>query len=239
MYPILWEASSLTLYSYPLIIGLCWGIAYQGARPFFIEENYNSLNYNLIFWGIFLFAWLGAKVLFLIAAPMPIYQRAFQNPSFWLGGGFVFLGGMIFAAIYMCVFCATFKTSLRPFVSCLPLLAFCHGLGRIGCFLAGCCYGRETDLPWGIYLHEAHRHPTQLYESLGLFLIYFLLRKISYQKLLITYLISYCCLRFVIEFYRGDLIRGAWYGISTSQWICLIVILFSLSVLAFKKAKYV
>jgi phosphatidylglycerol:prolipoprotein diacylglycerol transferase len=121
-------------------------------------------------------------------------------------------------------------------------------VGRFGCLLAGCCYGKPTTLPWGITftdpfaasnvgtpLHVA-LHPTQLYDAGVEFLILiFLLGTERFWRrragwTFWVYILLYGVSRFVIEFYRGDP-RGATMGFSTSQWISMALVPLSLVML--------
>lgn len=221
MLPILYQSPDLTLYSYPLLMGLGWGIAYQ--IYFSLQSSYVSiLKAQILFWGVFISAWLGAKVLFYITIPENAGQNLLQQMSFWTGGGFVFYGGFIGALLFIGLFRLLDKElSLKALWPMLPALAFGHGLGRVGCFLAGCCYGKPTEFFWGVYMHDHHRHPTQLIEATGLFLIglYLMRSKASKVYLVGMYFGLYGILRFVVEILRGDEIRGSWGYFTPSQWI--------------------
>jgi phosphatidylglycerol:prolipoprotein diacylglycerol transferase len=125
-------------------------------------------------------------------------------------GGLAWQGGLILGTLVGVSFIRFKKLSFRPTLDLLaPYLALGQSIGRIGCFLNGCCYGREV--PWGIYfpVHQAHLHPTQLYASAALFLIYCVLK--AYRKrphapgqVLALYFILAGVQRFVIEFFRAD-----------------------------------
>ena len=115
----------------------------------------------------------------------------------------------------------------------LPSVALAQGFGRIGCFLAGCCYGKETESIFSVIFQNseyAPNHvaliPTQLYSSGLDFLHFFLLLLIARNKkedgqVTACYLIFYSIGRFVIEFFRGDIIRGSVGILSTSQFISI------------------
>jgi phosphatidylglycerol---prolipoprotein diacylglyceryl transferase len=121
----------------------------------------------------------------------------------------------------------------------VPGLVLAHAFGRLGCFGAGCCHGRATDLPWGMkfdsdLIEESLRglpiHPTQLYESFALFALYFLLIRVFQHRkfdgqVLMTYFMTYPIIRSIIEIYRGDSIRGFIIGdwLSTSQFISILI----------------
>jgi phosphatidylglycerol---prolipoprotein diacylglyceryl transferase len=223
MLPILYQNHDLILYSYPLLMGLGWGIGYQ---VFFsqIDPSYPKIKAQILFWGIFVFAWLGAKLLFIFTYPQDSAVNFLSHISFWTGGGFVFYGGFIGALVFVIIFNKfTKKFNANLLWALLPALAFGHGIGRIGCLLAGCCFGKPTNLFWGIYLHDHYRHPTQLLEAIGLLALgfYMLKSKISRVLLVGHYLVIYGCLRFVIEILRGDSIRGEWGSLTPSQWISI------------------
>jgi len=123
----------------------------------------------------------------------------------------------------------------------LPALPAAHALGRIGCFLGGCCYGQPWEGPWAVtYTHplapashpSVPRHPTPLYESGGLVLIalVFALVPVSHAgrgRRLLAYLACYGLLRTVVEAFRGDAVRGVWLGglASTSQILSVLVVI--------------
>jgi len=121
-----------------------------------------------------------------------------------------------------------------------PGIALGHVTGRLGCFAAGCCYGRPTTLPWGITFHNPLAaanvgtplgialHPTQLYEAGAELLILLLLLGTERRgrpfagRTFWLYMLLYAISRYVIEFYRGDP-RGAMFGMSTSQFISVVL----------------
>ncbi len=161
-----------------------------------------------------------------------------DNPErgFRLGSGMTFIGGLIggvvcFLAIYF-IFRKRYSTRLYQVISILPCsILIGHAFGRIGCFFAGCCYGKPTDSFLGVQfpdlLHKVH--PTQLYEAAFLFVMFgiclYLVVKKNFQHNLSLYLISYGIFRFLIEYVRGDE-RGELVGvISPSQfWSILMVV---------------
>jgi phosphatidylglycerol:prolipoprotein diacylglycerol transferase len=120
----------------------------------------------------------------------------------------------------------------------LPAVTLGHAIGRVGCLLAGCCYGKETNMWWGIQLHGSHRHPTQILESLGLFLIALILIKTRPSlKSFALYFIGYGVLRFGIEILRGDTIRGTWGILTPSQWISFGLIFLGIGIMLIHKIK--
>jgi phosphatidylglycerol:prolipoprotein diacylglycerol transferase len=136
-----------------------------------------------------------------------------------------------------------------------PAVAIGHGIGRLGCFAAGCCYGIATDLPWGVTFTDTYSgtlvgvplniplHPTQLYEAttnllLGAFLIWFFGRKQFDGQIFWTYVLAYAVLRFFHEFLRADP-RGFMFdgALSTSQFIAIIGAVIALGMLARLKTR--
>ena len=205
-------------------MGLGWGVAYQ---IFFAKADIEVKYGQLLFWGIFVSAWIGSKLFFYFTTNSTNHQDLLSQSSFWTGGGFVFYGGLIFAIIFLGFYkLLKLPLSRQTFWALLPALTFGHAIGRIGCLLAGCCFGSETDLWWGINLHGAHRHPTQALESLGLFIIaFYILKAKPTLRSLSVYLVGYGLLRFGVEMLRGDEIRGLWGPLTPSQWISISLIL--------------
>lgn len=232
MLPILFDSSFFTLYSYPLFMGLSWGLGYRFSEYLLLKKNLTLKGFGLLYWGIFLFSWLGSKIFYLMYSSGGELQNHSQSLSFWLGGGFVFYGGLIFGLIYLLLYCLVFKKyPIKEAYIFFAPLTFGHALGRIGCFLAGCCYGTYCDLPWKIHLHGHFRHPVQLYEASLLILLGMILLKETLKKdtnplkLVGIYFLGYSMIRFILEFLRGDIIRGLHFGLSTSQWISLVFFL--------------
>lgn len=234
MYPILYQNKDLILYSYPLLMGIGWGVAYQ---IYFSLIRLSRMKAQILFWGIFLSAWLGAKVLFIITAKES--TDLLFNSNFWTGGGFVFYGGLIAGFLFVTLFKFMSHIEIEDLWPVLPALTFGHAIGRIGCFLAGCCYGKPTESFFGVFMHDHYRYPTQLIESVGLFAIGAVLVKAKKSKrsLLSFYLIAYGILRFVVELLRGDMIRGTWGPFTPSQWISLFLITAGLTVIFSNKNK--
>ncbi len=115
-----------------------------------------------------------------------------------------------------------------------PGIPLFHAFGRVGCFLGGCCYGVVCPIGFQYrysLLPEANgpvRFPIQLVEAGCNLILFFVLDRLLQKKrckgrLLCVYLLSYAPLRFLLEFWRGDALRGIWWGLSTSQWISLLV----------------
>lgn len=189
---------------------------------------------------------VGAKLMYFITM-LPKFISNFDvflnNPfgvMMYVFSGFVFYGGLIGGALGVVIYCKQFKLPLKPFMDvAAPAIPLMHGIARVGCLCAGCCYGMEYDGPFAItYPDNSFTHgmagvprfPTQLVETvvnLILFVaLYFMVKrgKSRNGEALGVYIIVYSIMRFCLEFVRGDAVRGGFLGLSTSQWISLILL---------------
>ena len=240
MYNDILKIGPVTVHGYGLMIaiGLIIGMLVGERRA-----KKRGLNPDEIDNLTFLCAILGfvcGKILFCIVE----WRAFFQNPWSVLGtNGFVVYGGIMGGILVAYLWCCKRKLPFWEYFDVvLPSVALVQGFGRIGCFLAGCCYGRETDAWYGIaFTHsdfapnDVKLIPTQLISSAGLFLIAGIL--IWYarkpRKVGVTgawYLILYSIGRFLVEFLRDD-DRGAVGGLSTSQFISVFMLIAGIIVL--------
>lgn len=155
-------------------------------------------------------------------------------------GGLVFYGGLIGGVFGAYCYCKQFKVDFIPFLNVFaPLIPLMHGFGRIGCFLAGCCYGIEyhgflsVQFPYNEIvpeLSEVPRFPVQLVEASLNFLVFLILLYLLKKKdmkqgqLMGIYLLYYTVARYLLEFLRGDRIRGGVGIFSTSQLISILLL---------------
>lgn len=163
--------------------------------------------------------------------------------------GSVFYGGLIFGVLFMWLYLRRKKAPVGGYMDvCAVSVPLFHGFGRIGCFLSGCCYGIESKCGFvmnHLISEEAggvRRFPVQLCEAVFNFalaaVLYALLKKkILKGRLLNVYLYAYPAFRFFDEFLRGDRLRGIWLGLSTSQWISLLLIAGNTAFLLISRAK--
>lgn len=164
-----------------------------------------------------------------------------DDPWHWarlFEAGYVFYGGVIGGIVIPWIFATRRGLPDKGGIGdyAVPGLLFGTFIGRIGCFLGGCCYGRETDVPWAVHFpagHESHGaaiHPVQLYDSaFGLvgFIAFLLLwkRRRFGGELFCAYVVAYALFRFCTEMLRADADRGLWLGgVSTSQLVALAMI---------------
>lgn len=175
---------------------------------------------------------------FLSAALFQATYNYIENPEagFDFGSGITFIGGVIGGAAFFVLFYIIlrkrYKTNLMDTLSMFPCcILIGHAFGRIGCFFAGCCYGKATDSFLGVqFPHLIEKvHPTMLYEAAFLFIMFavcsVLLLKYKSCHNMSLYMFSYGVFRFLVEFLRGD-DRGAFLGImSPSQfWSAIMII---------------
>lgn len=227
MHPIICKIGPFTVYSYGVMMALavivCAALLSKDALRLKIKPE---VIFDLVFWVV-LAGILGARIFYV-----------FFNLEYFLGnpleiiqiqkGGLAWQGGLLAGITAGILYIRKHALPLGKTVDlCAPYIALGHAIGRIGCFLNGCCYGKEVS--WGIYvpIYHAHLHPTQLYESVSLFFIFLILKK--YQKFnQIPGRVFMACLflasfeRFVVEFFRADHLT-TWLGLSIFQWVSLIV----------------
>jgi phosphatidylglycerol:prolipoprotein diacylglycerol transferase len=202
---------------------------------------------------------IGSKVLMLFTEPE--YR---ENPGQllsldFLRSGGVFYGGLLGAIIVGYLLIKRYRLPWwKTADACAPGIALGNFFGRQGCFAAGCCWGKPTALPWGVKFSElgheitgvpteTYLHPTQLYESVSMFIVFLALlwlykrRRFSGQVILV-YALSYALIRFSIEFLRADP-RGDVFGLtsltglSTSQLISIPVAIAAVVVLVVRWRK--
>ncbi len=249
MYPKLLELGPISIYSYGLLLVSAYLVGLQLAVS---RGRARGLDGNRVMdlgIAIIVAALIGAKLLLFFVE----FDHFTSNPDeLWalLRSGGVFYGGLILAVgvafWYMKRHAMPLWTTCDAFA---PGIALGQAVGRIGCLLAGCCYGHPTDLPWAVTFTDplaasnvgtpldTNLHPTQLYESLAaLFIFIFLLiwerkRRMFAGRIFWTYLLLYPTARFVIEFFRGDP-RGTVFDLlSTSQFVSILIVPLSVAML--------
>ena len=197
---------------------------------------------------------IGSKALYLMTMlPFIVlnFEKIFGNLQILkalLTQGSVFYGGLFGALLAIWLYCrkysVNFKAASMLIAGGVPLF---HFFGRLGCFSAGCCYGVEAA--WGVVFtgslgapNGVALIPVQLFESAANLLIFisvmlFQRRSKHPEQSLTVYLISYAACRFILEFFRGDLIRGVFFGLSTSQWISAGILLYFAVVSLLRRAR--
>lgn len=224
---------SVTLHMYGLMIAVGYMSALLISERRARKQGMDTDILYGIFWCAVLGGAAGSKLLFYLVNIPDILK----DPSMLLQfqNGWVVYGGIIGGVLASWGYCRYKKADFVQYLDLvMPAVAFAQGCGRIGCFFAGCCYGRETDSALSIqYWQSAYAPngvkliPTQIYSSIGDFAIAFLLmayarRKPAKGKVAAGYCILYSLGRFVIEAFRNDY-RGEVGIFSVSQLISIFI----------------
>lgn len=240
MYPVLIKFGPLTIHTYGFfvafgfLIGLGLAVR-QAKREGIPSQKIVDLGFYIILASI-----IGSRLFFIFINPSYYMSNPLNILKIW-EGGLVFYGGVLFVIPTFIWYVKKNDLGLwRTADVFAPSFAIGHAFGRIGCFSAGCCYGKIAEsLPWSIIFTNPEclaptnvpLHPTQLYEAGGEalnFLILITLRKYkSFDGLLfLAYLLIYSVLRFTVEFFRGDINRGYIIeGFSIAQGISILIFL--------------
>ena len=221
MHPILFQFSGFTLHTYGLLVATGFLVGIYTARHFARRFGLDpELVFNLAVY-LALAAIVGAK-LFLVLQDWRYYVH---DPGALFSLGFlesagIFYGGLIAALVVLTLYVWRQKLGwLRVGDAIVPGVAIGHGIGRLGCFSAGCCWGQPTTLPWGITFNNAYAHatvgvplgiplqPTQLLDALAGGVIFFVLWRLAKQRAFVgqmtaVYLLTYGVWRFLIDFLR-------------------------------------
>lgn len=245
---ILFSLFGFNIYSYGLMIGL--GIIVgtiilnsRAKKRGYDENTILNLVMATIIVGV-----IGGKLLFIITN----LNSFIENPISIIknfGYGFVIYGAIIGGMVAIVLYSRLKKWSILEILDlAVPSVALAQGFGRIGCFLAGCCYGAETAgsiyvvFPEGsLAVPHVHLYPTQIYSSifdfiLGIFLILYGNRVKENGKTFSVYLICYSVGRFFIEFLRND-VRGNIGILSTSQFISIFTLVLGIIVYIYSMRK--
>ncbi|MCF8061208.1 MAG: prolipoprotein diacylglyceryl transferase [Deltaproteobacteria bacterium] len=251
MYPDLISIGPLTIHTYGLFVALGFASAIYviirlGKREGVPPQQIMDMAFIGIVWAI-----IGSR-LFYVLLNLGYYR---QNPldilKLWQGG-LVFSGGLIVA---LAALAWHMRRRRMPVLATADLfapgLALGQAIGRIGCFFAGCCYGRPADIPWAVVFTDPQclaplhlpLHPTQAYAALGGFLLFgillFVMKKRTFPgQVFIWYLILHSTFRLLVERFRGDhrgLIPGT--EMSTTQLLSLVVLIGSVVALYVIKPK--
>ncbi len=238
MHPILIRLGPLTIHTYGFLIALGFlvglGLAMHQAK----KEGIPTDRITDLGFYILLAAIVGSRLLFIFINAGHYIKNPLDVFKIW-EGGLVFYGGVILAvpiAIWYVKRAGLGIWSTADIFA--PSIAIGHAFGRIGCYAAGCCYGKTAEaLPWGVIFTDPEclaplntaLHPVQLYEAGGEFINFIFLVAIRRHKtfngqIFIAYLLIYSVIRFIVEFFRGDTGRGFLVSqISVSQGISILM----------------
>ncbi len=242
-----WSPGPFTLHTYGVVLAIAflaglWVASRQARRAGLDDERAGRVT-DMAVW-VLIAGLLGAKAL-LLAVDWRYYTG---NPRELLAifqSGGVFYGGLLAGLLVAWWYARRYQLPGWLTADALaPGVMVGQAIGRLGCFSAGCCWGKPASVPWAVTFTDTYAaravgtplytplHPSQLYESLAAFLIFgFLLwltgRKRFHGQVVLAYVALYSTVRFVLEFWRGDAERGTWFGgaLSTSQIVALAMLL--------------
>ena len=249
MYPKLLELGPISIYSYGLLLVSAYLLGLQVAVARGRARGLDGQRVMDLGIAIIVSALVGAKLLLFVVE----FDHFTRNPAeLWtlVRSGGVFYGGLLLSVAV--AFWYMRRHAMPLWATCdafAPGIAAGQAVGRLGCLLAGCCYGHPTDVPWGITFTsplaaanvgtplDVSLHPTQLYESVAALVILGILLALENRgrpfagRTFWSYLLLYPAVRFLIEFYRGDP-RGTVFDVlSTSQFVSLLLVPLSIVML--------
>lgn len=240
MHPDLFSIGPLTLHTYGLLIaiGFVAGLIVAvriGKRHGIDSQHIMDLGLLLIISGV-----IGSRIVYVLMNASYYLENPLDIFKLWQGG-LVFSGGLLGAVIAGFFYIRRHRLNIWLMGDVFaPAIAIAQAIGRIGCFMAGCCYGRLTYVPWGVTFTNPDSmaplniplHPTQLYDSFSNFMIFVIVMILGAKKkfngqVFIWFLILHSTARLLIERFRGD-DRGILPGTEwTMTQFITILILFS------------
>lgn len=255
MYPRLIELGPVTIYTYGVVLAAAYLI---GLKLALVRARRRGLDGNRILdLGIYLIvsALIGAKLLLLVVDFSYFSAHPRELLSLVRSGG-IFYGGFGLAVLVGVWYVHRHRLPLWEVADAFaPGIALGHAVGRLGCLMAGCCYGRPTRVPWAVTFTDPFAasnvgtplhvplHPTQLYEA-GAELVILAVLLASERRgrpfagrTFWLYVLLYAIARFVIEFYRGDPRGTVVAALSTSQFISLLLAPLGLAMLTWLRRR--
>ncbi|WP_424245878.1 phosphatidylglycerol:prolipoprotein diacylglycerol transferase [Elusimicrobium posterum] len=242
MFPELFRIGSFSMSTY----GLMNMLGYLAAVMYLIKyKNRVGVSsdtiWNVMFISI-ISAIAGGKLFYILFEVRPTTWEEIKSVIVTFRYGFVFLGGFIVTVTALIIYLVKNKLPLVKMADFLiPGLPLGHAIGRIGCFLVGCCHGKPWDGPWAVTFTNPHSlvephllgvplHPTQIYEVIANFAIFAVLHVVTEKKhrsgsIVLLYAAMYGALRFIMEFFRGDYRGNFFMGFSPSQMVSLGLII--------------
>jgi len=217
MHPVLVHLGKITIYTYGFFIavGFIAGILLAKREAGRLGTD-PDLIMDLSFY-IIISAIIGSRLFYVLTAPETFMADPLEIFKIW-NGGLVFYGGFILSLITAMIYINRKQMLMWQTADILaPSIAIGQFFGRLGCFSAGCCYGKTCDLPWAITFRHPDTlaplgvplHPTQLYHALGNLLVFGILwsfrkRKKFHGQLFWIYVVMYGAIRSILEIFRGD-----------------------------------
>ncbi|MBA3751342.1 prolipoprotein diacylglyceryl transferase [Candidatus Dependentiae bacterium] len=209
-------------------------LKHPGLERYISQHDFINISVEAALAGI-----MGGRLLHVIS-DLKNYPTFYDVISMW-NGGLSILGALTGILLYSIISLKAKGIEILAVSDIAALYApLVHATARIGCFLAGCCYGAPTSLPWAIeYTHplvvaplHIKIHPTQLYSSLIYIGLFFILHSLSKQYkpntgvLLMSYLMGMSLERFFVDFFRGDrinVVHSSFSFLSFHQWVALSI----------------
>jgi len=241
MHPILFEIAGWPVYAYGVLLAAAY---LAGLQLAVVRARHAGLDAARVMdLGIYLIiaALIGAKLM-LIATDFRYFTSHPRELLSLVRAGGVFYGGLIGAFLVGLWLVGRYKLPVWKTADMYaPGIALGHVVGRLGCLMAGCCYGRQTDVPWAITFTSSVAqdnagtplntplHPTQLYDAGAELLILILLLVFERRgrpfpgRTFWLYILFYAISRYIVEIYRGDP-RGSVMGLSTSQFVSVVTL---------------
>jgi len=235
MFPVFLKLGPLTIWWYAIWIVVGLLAAYRlfrkraerlGLSP---QEAFNLIL--LLFWcGV-----LGARVYYVVLYWKEEFAGRWLEILLINHGGLVYFGGLASAVLTLILWARVKGKSLAALADALAgPLALAHAFGRLGCFMGGCCYGTKCDHFWAVQLQVPPAvagipvHPVQLYESFGLFYLVVALMVVEGMArfpghVALTYGLLYSILRFIVEFFRGDVPHDVLGRFTVAQTLCAVL----------------
>ncbi len=232
VHPVLITIGNIELYSYGFMIGLGVILGLIIASKRMEQAGLNPDDFFSFFVIIIICGIVGGRLIHVVLnkSSYPTFKSVLDLRE----GGFaihgVLLGGLLGSLAY-CIAKRVRPGTLLDII--VPSVALGQSLGRIGCFLNGCCYGIPTNGNWGVQTRYAPglRHPYQLYESAADFLLFLGLMRLSKKTdtrgvVTLAYVFGYSLIRFSLEFFRDS--EKILFGLSSAQWLSLVLLAASL-----------
>lgn len=241
MFPVLFKVGPLAIHSYGLFVAIAFLVGL--AISLFYARKEGIENQTILDLAIYVIisAVVGARI-FYVLGQWDYYRSNPLEILMLQNGGLVFLGGLLLSILTIVIYARIKSLPLLKLLDALtPGTALGYAIGRIGCFLNGCCFGLPTKLPWGLvfppgslaalYFPAEPIHPTQLYSSLSVLLVFFVLlwlyrRKKFDGQIIFWGLILYAVYRFLVEFLRYSPVH--WLQLTPSQWLSIALFVFGI-----------
>ncbi len=231
--------------SYGVLLAIAFTLAYFESLRLSVKTKDGPRHVENLFLIVIISSVVGARMFHVLFEDLDYFLK---NPAeiFYIWNG----GYTLYGAVLLGIFCGWIYTRINKInffefadIGAAPI-AMGIGIGRLGCFLAGCCWGDKCNLPWAVTftdptgfagVRNIPLHPTQVYEALLCFALYGYLtwrfkHRSYYGQAFLHFLLGYSLIRFGVEYFRGDDYRGFVFGglLSYSQFISLVIIPFSL-----------